>query len=287
MIYYVLLCVSIVLAVVKSAFYNKYAKSEKPDFGGILAFNAVCYGAALVTSFFFGIKLTFSIPTVICAFFYAINVCLLQGLSVYAMKLGPMTASSLISLYGMIIPTISGPLFWHEPFGIIQFSGVTLMLISMFLLSVNERSNKNIDKKWFPVIIAVFFLSGMAGVIEKIHQSTDGRNEKAQFLCIAYLIMFVISLCGRFMLTNKSKKIVSVKRVSLIGIISGVIIGVYALTNLTLAGKLNSTVYYPVANGGALILTVVVSATVFHERCTVKQLVGIIIGLVSVILLSF
>lgn len=287
MIYYALLGVSIILAVVKSSLYNKYAKSEKPDFGGILAFNAVCYGAALVTSLFFGFKGMLSLATVICAFFYAVNVCSLQALSVYAMKLGPMSASSLISLYGMIIPTVSGPLFWHEPFGIMQFSGVTLMLLSMFLLSVNEKSDKNIDKKWFPVIITVFFLSGLAGVIEKIHQSTDGRQERSQFLFIAYLIMFLFSVAGRFTVAAKCKKTASSKNLTLTGIISGVIIGVYALTNLTLAGNLDSTVYYPVANGGALILTVIVSVAVFHEKCTKKQLAGIIIGLASVILLSF
>ena len=287
MIYYVLLCVSIVLAVAKSSLYNKYAKSENPGFGGILTFNAVSYGMALVTSLFFGFNGTPSLSTVICALFYAADVCSLQALSVYAMKLGPMSASSLISLYGMIIPTVSGPLFWHEPFGIMQFSGVSLMLISMFLLSANEKTDKNIDKKWFPVIIAVFFLSGFAGVIEKIHQSTDGRNEKSQFLFIAYLIMFLISLCGKSVLAKNSKKTASAKNLALTGIISGIIIGVCAITNLTLAGNLDSTVYYPVANGGALILTLVVSVTVFHEKCTKKQLAGIITGLVSVLLLSF
>lgn len=287
MIYYVLLGVSIALAVVKSSLYNKYAKSEKPDFCGILTFNAVCYGTALVTSLSFGIKEMPSPSTIVCALFYAINVCSLQALSVYAMKLGPMSASSLISLYGMIIPTVSGPLFWGEPFGITQGSGVSLMLISMFLLSANEKSNKNIDKKWFPVIITVFLLSGLAGVIEKIHQSTDGRNEKPQFLFIAYLIMFLISICGRLLLSKNTKQTVSAKNLAPIGIISGVIIGIYALINLTLAGKLDSTVYYPVANGGALILTVIVSVTIFHEKCTKKQFAGIIVGLISVIMLSF
>lgn len=287
MIYYVLLGVSIALAVVKSAFYNEYAKSEKPDFCGILTFNAVCYGAAFTISLFFGFKALPSAATVICALFYAINVCSLQALSVYAMKLGPMSTSSLISLYGMIIPTVSGPLFWHEPFGAIQLFGVTLMLVSMFLLSAIERSDQSIDKRWFPIIVAVFFLSGMAGVIEKIHQSTDGRNEKAQFLCIAYLIMLVVSLCTRSATAHRAKKTVSAKRGLLIGAISGAIVGIYALTNLTLAGNLNTTVYYPVANGGALILTVVVSVAVFREKCTKKQLVGIIIGLISIIMLSF
>lgn len=284
--YYILLVVSIVLTVIKSSFYNSYAKSEKPDRHGIFMFNAFCYGAAVVAALLLGPDGKVSISTVICALFYAVNVCSLQGLSVFAMKIGPMSASALIALYGMIIPTIAGPIFWNEPFGVMQFVGISLILLSMWLLSAGEKSDKAVNKKWLLVITVVFFLSGFAGVIEKIHQSTDGRNEKAMFLLIAYLTMFVISLCGKFVFSKGAKKQSSAKKTVLTSVVSGLIIGVYAFINLTLAGKLDSTLLYPVTNGGALILTVIVSIFVFKEKSTIKQVAGILIGLISVIMLS-
>ena len=284
--YYILLVVSIILTVVKSSLYNSYAKFAKPDRHGIFAFNMVCYGAAVIAAMLLGPDGKVSLPTVICAFFYAATVCALQGLSVYAMKIGPMSASALIALYGMIIPTIAGPIFWNEPFGIMQFAGVSLILISMWLLSNGEKSEKSVNKKWISVIIVVFFLSGFAGVIEKIHQSTDGRDEKAMFLLIAYFIMFLFSFAGKIISRPKAEKLASLKKTLITGIVSGLIIGVYAFINLTLAGKLNSMVYYPVANGGALILTVIVSATIFREKCSKKNIIGIIIGLTAVMMLS-
>ena len=286
MIYYLLLAVSIILTVVKSSLYNNYAKTETPDRAGIFTFNAICYGGALAMSLFFGLRGLPSVYTLVCALFYAAVVCSMQGLTVYAMKIGPMSLTALISLYGMIIPTISGPLFWKgEYFTPLKVCGIAVMLISMWMLS-NVKKEETANRKWLLVVIPVFFLSGFAGLVEKIHQSTPGRDERAVFLFVAYFIMLIISTVGRFTIHGEKKKL-SIKNVVITGVVCGIITGFYAFTNLTLAGKLDSVVYYPVANGGALILTILVSIVIFKEKCTKKQLAGIILGLSSVLMLSF
>lgn len=286
MIYYALLGVSILLAVVKSSLYNSFAKAESPGINGIFTFNAICYSGALIVSLFFGIKGLPSVYTSVCALFYAAVVCSMQGLTVYAMKIGNMSLTALISLYGMIIPTVSGPLFWKgEHFTVLKVMGIAVMLFSMWLLS-NVEKGRVANKKWFPAVIGIFFLSGFAGLVEKIHQSTPGKDEKAAFLFVAYLIMMLISATGKFFI-RKEKQKMSLKNTATTAVLCGFVTGFYALTNLTLAGNLDSTVYYPVANGGALILTVLVSIAIFKEKCTKKQIAGILTGLASVIMLSF
>ncbi len=283
---YLLLALSIVLAVVKSGVYNNYAKNEKPGMNSIFKFNAISYGIAGIVALCFGIGKSLSMATLLLAICYAVVVCLLQALSVLAMKMGPMSATSLMSLYGMIIPSIAGPIFWKEKFGIIQAIGVVLVLVSMWLLRKEETQNKTADKKWGVIVTIVFILSGLAGLIEKIHQSTDGRGEKTMFLFVAYIIMFLISVFGLLVSKKQSGKANSLRSVALNGGISGIIIGFYAFINLTLAGNLDSMIYYPVANGGALLLTVLLSVTVFHEKCTKRHIEGFIIGFLSIILLS-
>ena len=44
--------------------------------------------------------------------------------------------------------------------------------------------------------------------------------------------------------------------------------------------------YYPVANGGALIFTVLVSAVVFRERFDKVKMIGVILGLLGIVCLS-
>ena len=131
-----------------------------------------------------------------------------------------------------------------------------------------------------------FFLSGFAGLTEKIHQSTDGRDERTAFLFIAYLIMFLFSAIGIIATKNRGKKTKSLKPVVINGGVSGIIMSFYSLINLTLAGNLDSMVYYPIANGGSLILTVFISIAVFKEKCSKKYIIGFLSGFLSVILLS-
>ena len=288
MIYYILLVVSIILAVLKSSVYNTYAKTEKPDIKGVFMFNAFSYGVAALIAlvvFLFG-ETSISLVTVFCALGYAVIVFSLQSLSIVAMRTGEMSLTSLIILYGMIIPSLAGPIFWSEPFGILQGVGIVAMIVSLWLLSDKTDGKNKITKKWIIIVALCFLLSGFAGVMEKIHQSTSAKAEKTSFILCACLCMLVFSLSGVLAVRKKSQNEVNIKKLSLLGSSSGVIVGLYSSVNLTLAGALNSMIYYPVANGGALLLTVVVSFLVFKEKLSKSKIIGFIIGLLAIVTLS-
>ena len=139
---YILLVVSVFLAVLKSTIYNSYAKNIVPDSAGVLRFNAISYGIAAMVALCMGAGNTLSLSTLIVALFYAVVVCSLQTLSVIAMKIGPMSSTSLMVLYGMIIPAVAGPIFWGEKFGVLNAVGIILVLISMWLLNKEETKCK-------------------------------------------------------------------------------------------------------------------------------------------------
>ena len=70
------------------------------------------------------------------------------------------------------------------------------------------------------------------------------------------------------------------------GALSGMIVGFYSIVNLTLAGALDSMIYYPIANGGAMLLTVLVSVIVFKERFDRMRMIGTGLGLLGILCLS-
>ena len=287
-IYYFLLAASILLAVCKSAFYNAYAKNNGSNLGATFRFNAISYGVAALIALIGALisKESISAPTVLCALFYGIIVLSLQTVSITAMSVGTMTVTAIFVMYGMIIPSLAGPIFWHEPIGILQIPGIMLMLLSLWFVRGETSIQKcKITKKWLLLALLAFVLSGMAGVMEKIHQSTSGKEERMVFVCMACTFMFAFSLIvGGFLRKNrvgipKSKK-------SFLAIFSGIVIGFYSSVNLILAGKLDSMIYYPIANVGAMILTVLVSFFVFKERFNKAKIVGVALGLFGILLLS-
>ena len=288
MIYYFLLAASIVLAVCKSSLYNSYAKKSNPTLGATFRFNAISYGAAALIALI-GMLLGaegISMTTALCAFFYATIVISLQTISITAMRVGAMSTTSICVMYGMIIPSVAGPIFWHEPTGFLQIAGILMMLISLWLIkgkAQDEKSEKT--KVWIILAAFAFFFSGMAGVMEKIHQSTAAKDEKMPFVFAACIFMFTFSLIAGAIVRKKEEKR---EKLSFdpIPLLSGLVIGFYSSVNLILAGKLNSMIYYPIANGGAMLLTVLVSAIVFKERFDRMRIIGMGLGLLGILCLS-
>lgn len=286
---WMLLILSISLAAFKSSLYNAYAKKEQPGIGSTFRFNAVAYGvAALIAliALLFADK-SLSQPTILCALGYAVIVFLLQTVSVTAMKEGTMALTSVCVMYGMIIPSLAGPVFWKEPLGAWQIIGVVMMLVSLWLLRGKPgKSGCVVTKKWRLLAAAAFVLSGMAGVMEKVHQSTTGRAEKASFVLTACLFMLAFSVAATLIVRKNGTDGGFNRHIAAFGAVSGAAIGIYSIVNLSLAGMLDSMIYYPVANGGAMLLTVLASFVVFREPLDRYKIAGTVLGLCGMAALS-
>ena len=187
MIYYLLLAVSIILAVGKSSLYNSYAQKSESTMEATFLFNAMSYGVAAAIALV-GMLISsegLSRTTVLCAFFYATIVISLQTISITAMRVGAMSTTSICVMYGMIIPSLAGPIFWKEPIGLLQIAGILMMIVSLWLIKGKVATEeKATSKKYMLLAVFAFVLSGMAGVMEKIHQSTAARSERMSFILI-------------------------------------------------------------------------------------------------------
>lgn len=286
---YLLLAVSILLATLKSSIYNLYAKEAKPDTNGVFKFNALAYGTAVVVALLFALisgAFRISLPTLLCAIAYGVVVVSLQTCSIITMRLGPMSLTALIVSYGMLIPAVAGPIFWHEDFGVLQIVGLVLIVASLWLIREKESSSKSVTLKWTVLLVTCFLLSGMAGLMEKIHQSTSGKEEKAGFVFVGCAVMFAVSLLASLLFKKTERNAMPLNKVCLVGSVTGLTVGFYSIVNLTLAGKLNTLIYYPVANGGFLLLAMLISVLFFKEKLTLTKAIGFFIGLCAIICLS-
>ena len=100
--------------------------------------------------------------------------------------------------------------------------------------------------------------------MEKIHQSTDARNEQFSFVFVAcgFILLFSLVAMG----FARKKKVTPTKSTNMLALLSGLVVGGYSTINLALAGGLDSMIYYPIANGGAMLLTVLVSVIFLKEK---------------------
>ena len=55
--------------------------------------------------------------------------------------------------------------------------------------------------------------------------------------------------------------------------------------NLYLSGVIDSMLFFPLVNGGNIILTTIMSFAVFHEKLSKRQWGGMLVGMIAVLFL--
>ena len=68
-------------------------------------------------------------------------------------------------------------------------------------------------------------------------------------------------------------------------LVSGVCVAINNKFNLYLSGVMDSAVFFPIVNGGGLVLTTLVAVLLFKEKLSKKQWIGIVLGILSVVFL--
>lgn len=259
-------------------------------------FNVFTSMIAAFTIFAMSGSLKASSFTLVLAIAFGLTTAIQRIMHLQALETGPFSYTSVILSLAMLIPTLSGAIVWGEHIYFIQIVGIVLM-VGCLILSVDfTGEQKKSSLKWLLFCGLAFLGNGAIGIMQKWHQNTDYKEELNQFLIIAFITSALFSEM-MIMLDKKSskaktvekdetkkKKLLTLKPI-MIMIVGGLCIGISNVLNLYLSGAMDSAVFFPVVNGGCLILTTLSALFMFKERLSTKRWIGIILGIISVILL--
>ena len=234
-----------------------------------------------------------SVFTILLALAFGLVTALQSITFLQALEHGPLSYTSVIMTLSTIIPALSGAIFWQEVIVPVQIVGIVLMM-ACFVLSVDTSGEKKkANTKWLIYCAIAFLCTGAIGLMQKVHQTSEYKMELDAFLVIAFVFSFIYSGVNWFILSrnkknteNKSGKpsILTLIPVILM-VISGICVAANNNLNLYLSGVIDSAVFFPIVNGGHLVLTTVTAVIFFKEKLSVKQWIGIFLGIVSVVLL--
>lgn len=285
MIYLLLIC-SIILAVVKSSLINTYSKQQPDKNSRIFFFNLIAYSLAGVLQLLFAGLPRFSLWTILPAAGYALACYLMQLFLMKSMAIGSMSLSSLFCMYGMLIPTVAGPLFFGESFSFWKVIGVILMIVAVFFSTDIKREDSKSEKKWLFFALLTLIFSGLVGVFEKVHQTGPDKAEISSFLSFAFIMIGLFNGITLPIVKAKENAPLSPSKGLIIAILTGLIVVFYCRVNLILSGSLDTMIYYPVANGGAVLLTILVSIGIFREPLKKNHIFCFIFGTAAILLLG-
>ena len=204
--------------------------------------------------------------------------------SVAAIASGPLSLTTLIVSFSLMLPTLYGLIFRGDPISIGLFPGLALLAASLVLINKRDASVK-INPKWVISVIFAFAGNGFCTIVQNMQQVKFKGSYKNEFMVIALVITAVAALV---MTLIKERKIIR-KQSPLcysLGFICGAANGVVNLLVMILSGLMPVSLMFPIISAGGMVATFIISTTIYKEKLTRLQNIGYILGTVSVVLLN-
>ena len=266
-------------SIAKKAYNNKVV-------GGAYSFSAA---SALLAMIVFIItskgQLDFSVGLIKYSVLFAISYSAATAASFLAISTGSLSLTSLIIQYSLIIPTFYGFLMLGEEGKITLYIGIVLLLISLVFINFEGKQEKKITLKWMIFALIAFVGNGMCSTIQKVQQIEYGGKGKSELMIVALIITVVVLAIFAFV-SEKGNVKTNLKTGSMWYIICGLANGIVNYLVLALSSRMDASVMFPVISAGGIILTALVSITIYKEKLSVQQKIGLVLGVVSIIALN-
>ena len=285
---YFVLFASVFVDTIKNIFLNMFGKDYTKTYQDAFLFNAVCSIGALLLLICIGPEFSISSYSMILAFFFALVTAMAQFFLLMSMATGSMSFSVLFSYLGLVVPTLYSIFVGGQSVKAYQIVGLLLMIVTLYLC-VGAKNETKITLKWIIYSVASFLAWGGVGLIQYLHQSSPHKEEISGFLIWSFVMMTIMFIVMYFIarrVTDEKPKYIVKSNATWIALGAGVIVGATNKVNLYLSGVLPSIVFFPIINGGVIILSGIASILVFKEKLNKKQILGIILGIVSICLLG-
>ena len=128
--------------------------------------------------------------------------------------------------------------------------------------------------------------SGGLGIVQKLQQKSDYAEQKSIFLLIAFLLAAGISLLFSLFAKKAATEPTRPRKFAVAACI-GLFFGCCNLLNTSLAGMLDSAVFFPTLNIGVILLSMVAGVLLFKEKVGKRELPVLLLGGASILLLNF
>ena len=211
--------------------------------------------------------------------------------SIFAMKSGTVSLSSMFGTAGMIVPILAGAIFFGQPVAPMQILGLGLFFCSAYLLiGSSKKMFSNFSYKTVILLIGTLVCNGCTMLSQQMFTRYVPNGDVSVFSFLSFGIIALLS--GLFYVfygaKNKSERenIKQSKSLLLCGV--ALAVAVFVINQLaTLSTALVSPIIlFAFINGGGTIISTVVAAILYKEKITKRSAFGVLIGILSLLLIK-
>jgi drug/metabolite transporter (DMT)-like permease len=219
---------------------------------------------------------------VACVFIGAIFITLFILMAKVSQDLGVSTASVSVKM-SVVIPVVVGVILYGDLLSLKLTAGILLSLAAIFLITQKESGFHLNHIKW-PIVL--FVGNGLLDSILKYAQTNYvDANEISVFTAACFGLAATAGMVSYPFMQSKSP----LKKKN---VLAGIILGIpnfgtiYFLMMTLEHTQMKSSVFFPINNIGIVILSTVLSIWIFKEGLNRKNIIGIAVGVLSILLIS-
>jgi drug/metabolite transporter (DMT)-like permease len=205
-------------------------------------------------------------------------------LNIIAMKMSSMALNSMFATAGLLVPCIAGIFLFGEPMSIMQWIAIIPFFISAYLLIGASSKNVKFTPKTMLILIASLISNGMTMLMQKLFVYCVPGGNVSVFSLFTFAVPAAIGiiavLAGSF-LPHEKKPLD--KKLFIFGAILAFAVFIINQFATLAASFISSAVLFTLINGGATIIAALVGAIVYQEKLTPRSIVGIAVGVASLI----
>lgn len=285
MVNYLLVSLIVVLVTVQN-FFKKVAEKKASNFVFSFATGSTL-AALLVFLFTSGGKFEFSFEYLKYSFAFATAYSTTLISTIYALLIGPLALTSLISSFSLILPAIYSILFLNEEISFLLIVGLMLLAVSLVLINFEKKGEeKKITFKWVLMCAIGFFGNGFCSIFQKLQQIEFSGKFKSEFMIIAFMICVIIFFIVT-LITEKKIWLHNFKKCFVYYFPCGIANGVVNYLVIFLSLRMAASIMFPIISAGGNVLTFAIALLFFKEKLSVPQSIGLIIGTVAAVILNF
>ena len=226
------------------------------------------------------------------AFGVFFSLCVFTNLK--ALEDGPVSLTTLIVNFSLIMPLIYSFCFLGEAVTVFRIVGILLLVVCMFLFTNPKiTGEKKLSPKWLGLSLFSMVCNGTLSLVTKVYAIETDNAYSGPYLALCYIFASITSfvifaiLNARLPKEEKTQaKTFFVPR--MLGLILLIGIANFGLNYVVvlLCTMMDGAIVYPAIQGGAPIIAAIGSRLFFGESISLKKGGAILLGAAAIVLLN-
>lgn len=281
---YGMLASTIIAASLNSICMKKGKVSGSSIFGFNLLVAVIWLIIALATR---GCGLVLNGDVVFWGVFYGITQFMFILFKTASMNAGPVSVTTLIGNASLLISVCVSVILWKETITPIDYVGLALLLVAIFLCTY-KKTEEAYKPSWKYLVVAFCAFAASVGLVFKAFGKTGNIQYRDDMLVVASAVMLLLYAGSCLFVKIKNKRNDQKQNVwfYVFAVLCGLLSYFYNRSNMFLAGELDAVIFFPAFNGGVVLLSTILSLCFFKEKLAVKQILGIVFGVVAICIIG-